>query len=216
MIKRRLHTITAAAAAALLSLTACGGSADQAHSTTRSGPPGVSSSPGAAQAHNSEDVTFAQRMIAHHQQAVQMSDIILGKPGVDPRVVDLANQIKAAQGPEIQQMQTWLNQWSQPTNPTTPGSMTPGAPNHGDMPGMTGMDGMMMSEQDIQALTNAQGVDASKLFLTQMIQHHQGAITMAQNEIKSGQYPPAVSLAHSIVTDQQQEITTMTKVLNSL
>lgn len=54
---------------------------------------------------------------------------------------------------------------------------------------MTGMDGMM-SEQDIQALTNAQGVDASKLFLTQMIQHHQGAITMAQSEIKSGQYSP--------------------------
>lgn len=56
------------------------------------------------QAHNSEDVTFAQRMIAHHQQAVHMSDIILGKPGIDPRVVDLANRIKAAQGPEIQQM----------------------------------------------------------------------------------------------------------------
>ena len=216
MMKRRLQIIIpAAAVAALLSLTACGGSADQAHSTTRAGSPGVSSSPGGAQAHNSEDVTFAQRMIAHHQQAVQMSDIILGKPGVDPRVVDLANQIKAAQGPEIQQLQTWLNEWGQPTIPTTPGSMTPGAPNHGGMPGMTGMDGMM-SEQDIQALTNAQGVDASKLFLTQMIQHHQGAITMAQNEIKSGQYSPAVALPHSIVTDQQQEITTMQKISSSL
>ncbi|ETZ36787.1 hypothetical protein L842_6229 [Mycobacterium intracellulare MIN_052511_1280] len=104
MMKRRLHTITAAAVAALLSVSACGGSADQARSTTPAGSPGVSSSPGGTQAHNSEDVTFAQRMIAHHQQAVHMSDIILGKPGIDPRVVDLANRIKAAQGPEIQQM----------------------------------------------------------------------------------------------------------------
>ena len=53
---------------------------------------------------------------------------------------------------------------------------------------MPGMDGMM-SEEDMAALQNAQGVEASKLYLTQMIKHHQGAITMAQNEIKDGQYP---------------------------
>lgn len=218
MMKRRLLTITAAAVTALLSVTACGGPGDQGHSsTTRAGSSGVSSSPAGSQSHNSEDVTFAQRMIPHHQQAVQMSDIILGKQGIDPRVVDLANQIKAAQGPEIQKMQTWLSQWGQPTMPTMPGSMTPGMPNHGGMPGMNGMDGMgMMSEQDMQTLKDARGVDASKLFLTQMIRHHQGAITMAQNEIKSGQYPPAVALAHSIVTDQQQEINTMQSILGSL
>ena len=55
------------------------------------------------QAHNQADITFAQNMIPH-PQAVQMSDIILGKQAIDPRAVQLANQIKAAQGPEIQQI----------------------------------------------------------------------------------------------------------------
>lgn len=214
-MRRRLLISAAAAVAALLSMTACGGAADQGPSSITERTSGVSSSPTAAQAHNSEDARFAQRMIPHHQQAVQMSDIILGKQGIDPRVVDLANQIKAAQGPEIQQMQTWLSQWGQPTMPTMPGSMTPAMPNQGGMPGMTGMDGMM-SEQDMQALQNAQGIDASKLFLTQMIQHHQGAITMAQDEIKAGQHSPAVALAHSIVTDQQREINTMQGILRTL
>ena len=71
----------------------------------------------------------------------------------------------------------------------------------------------MMSEQDMTVLKDAQGVDASKLFLTQMIAHHEGAITMAQTEIKDGQYPAAVAMAHSIVTSQQQEIDTMKGIL---
>jgi uncharacterized protein (DUF305 family) len=81
-----------------------------------------------------------------------------------------------------------------------------------DMPGTSGM----MSEQDMTALKNAQGVDASKLFLTQMIAHHEGAITMAQTEIKDGRYPAAIELAKSIVTSQQQEIDTMKGILGSL
>ena len=179
--------------------------------------------PSDARAHNDADVMFAQHMIPHHQQAIQMSDIVVGKQGIDPRVIQLANQIKAAQGPEIQQMQGWLSQWAKPTMPMMPSSMTPqstmpgmpGVPSQSGMPGMTGMSGMM-SEQDMQALQNAQGLDASKLFLTQMIEHHQDAITMAQNEIKSGQYQPAIGLARSIVTNQQQQINTMQSILGSL
>jgi uncharacterized protein (DUF305 family) len=83
------------------------------------------------------------------------------------------------------------------------------------MPGMEGMMGMM-SDADMAALQNARGVDASKLFLQQMIRHHQGAIKMAQNEIDTGQYPPAVDLARSIATSQQQEIDTMQGILASL
>ncbi|KZS57328.1 DUF305 domain-containing protein [Mycobacterium kansasii] len=233
MVQRSLTASAAAAAVmALLTLTACGSSGNQAGSGTTTAGASTASSSANAQAHNDQDVMFAQHMIAHHQQAIQMSDVILGKQGIDPRVIELANQIKSAQGPEIQQMQTWLNQWGQPT---TPGAMTPsstmpgmpshsgmpgmpGMPSHSGMPGMPGMGGMdgMMSEQDMQALQNAQGVDASKLFLTQMIQHHQGAITMAQNEVKSGQYSPATAMAQSIVTSQQKEITTMQTILGSL
>ncbi len=201
---RRLLTTAVAALATLTTLTAC---TDNSSST----PAGTPGSWVAAQPHNQADAMFAHHMVPHHQQAIEMSDIMLGKQGIDPRVVDLANRIKAAQGPEIQQMQSWLNQWGMPTTmPMAPGSM----PGHdmGQMPGMTGM----MSEEDLTALKNAQGVDASRLFLTQMITHHQGAIAMAQDEIKNGQYPPEVSMAQSISTSQQQEITEMQTILASL
>ena len=73
-----------------------------------------------------------------------------------------------------------------------------------------------MSANDMAALKNDQGIDASKLFLQMMIQHHRGAITMAQNEINTGQYPAAIALARSIVTSQQQEINTMQSILGSM
>ncbi|KMO73439.1 DUF305 domain-containing protein [Mycolicibacterium chlorophenolicum] len=238
-------TIGIAALVALVNVAACGNSGTSQSGQTTSG---ASTSASAAEAHNPADVMFAQHMIPHHQQAIQMSDIVLGKQGIDPRVVNLANEIKAAQGPEIQQMQTWLGQWGQPTMPmmpmmpgmempgpsTTPSdphhtdtpspSATPSQtmmPNQGNMPGMSGMpsqSGMtgMMSGQDMAALQNAQGVEASRLFLTQMIGHHQGAIATAQNEINTGQYPAAVALARSIVSTQQQEIATMQGILASL
>lgn len=117
-------------------------------------------------------------------------------------------------------MQTWLNQWGMSTTPSMPG-MSPdhsGRPGHTTTPGHNGMPapGGMMSDEDMAALRNAPGVQASKLLLTQMIQHHRGVITMAQNEIDSGQYPAAISVARSIVSGQQQEIDTMQAILASL
>jgi uncharacterized protein (DUF305 family) len=114
-------------------------------------------------------------------------------------------------------MQGWLNQWGNPAMPSMPAGDMPGH----DMPGMSttsAMPGMagMMSEQDMTALQNAQGVEASRLFLTQMIRHHEGAITMAQTEIKDGQYPAAVELARAIVSTQQKEIDTMNGIVASL
>ena len=199
-MRRQVLTIGAAALAAVLTVTACGGAGNQTGTTTPAGSSASSGSSSAATTHNQADVAFAQEMIPHHQQAIQMSDIILGKQGIDPRVVQLANDIKAAQGPEIQQMQSWLSQWAVPTISMAPGTT------------MTGM----LTDQAIAALQNAQGVDAGRQFLTGMIQHHQGAIAMAQEEIKNGQYPPAIALAHSIVTSQQQQITTMQGLLASL
>ncbi|GAS86219.1 lipoprotein [Mycolicibacterium brisbanense] len=157
---------------------------------------------------------FAQHMIPHHQQAVEMSDMLLAKQGIDKRVTDLATQIKAAQAPEIQQMQGWLTAWGNPGMPP----MSSGDMGHGGMPGMSGKPAMqgMMSDADMTALRDAQGVEAAKLYLTQMIAHHEGAIVMAQNEIKDGQYPDAVKMSHDIVTTQQQEIDTMRAILGTL
>jgi uncharacterized protein (DUF305 family) len=198
--------MTAALVAAAVTLGACG------TSTTSAGPSAstattTTTQPATSAEHNHADEMFAQMMIPHHQQAIEMSDMVLGKQGVDPKVIALATQIKAAQGPEIQQMQGWLTQWG--ATAMSPSSGMPG------MPGMQTGQGMM-SEQDMAALQNAQGVAASKLFLTQMIAHHQGAITMAETEIKTGQSPAAVALANSIKTSQQREIDTMKTLLGSL
>lgn len=84
------------------------------------------------------------------------------------------------------------------------------------MDGMSGDAMGMMSDEQMAALKNANGVEASKLFLTGMITHHEGAIAMAQSEISDGSFAPAVELARSIVTTQQQEIDTMKGILATL
>jgi uncharacterized protein (DUF305 family) len=147
-MRHRRLTLGAAALAALLTVTACSGSGNQAATSGPSARAAASTPASATTAHNQADVTFAQDMIPHHQQAIQMSDIILGKQGIDPRVIQLANQIKAAQGPEIQQMQGWLGQWGQPTISMAPGTVMRG----------------MLADQDITALQNAQATEASTLF----------------------------------------------------
>jgi uncharacterized protein (DUF305 family) len=203
---KRTTLIGAGALVALAITTGCSSSNESEHPAGHNPSSSATAAPSptaAAEAHNDADVMFAQHMIPHHQQAVEMSDMVLGKQGIDPRVTQLATQIKAAQGPEIQQMQGWLTQWGTPAMPPMSGH---------DMPAMQGM----MSDADMTALKDAQGVDASKLFLTQMVAHHEGAITMAQTEIKDGQYPAAIEMAKAIVTTQQQEIDTMKGILATL
>ncbi|TQK28329.1 uncharacterized protein (DUF305 family) [Arthrobacter sp. SLBN-53] len=171
---------------------------ESGHNTSHDGS-GANPGPDAG-THNGDDVAFAQHMIPHHSQAVEMVDILLAKPDVDPRVVTLAEQIRAAQAPEIEQMQGWLDQWGNPPMP---------AMDHGSMDGM-------VSPADIEKLRAAPGPEATKLFLEQMIGHHEGAVTMAQSEIDGGQYPQAVDLARAIIDSQQKEIDEMKSILDSL
>ena len=74
----------------------------------------------------------------------------------------------------------------------------------------------MMTEEDMQALDAATGTEASRLFLEQMIEHHRGAIDMAQDEVDDGQNSDAVSLAQKIIDTQTAEITTMEEILATL
>ena len=213
----------AALAVSALLVSACSGTGvnGEGSSVTTSVSSSVSAS---ADAHNDADVTFAQGMIPHHEQAIEMSDTLLGKQGVDPAVVTLANRIKAAQAPEIEKMQGWLQQWGVSGAPETSGTEMPGhnMPGHdmsggngmGDMPGMGAGGHGMMSEADMAALQNAQGAEAGRLFLEQMVKHHEGAITMAQQEIDSGQFPAAVEMARAIVSSQQAEIDEMQALLS--
>ncbi|WP_319951654.1 MULTISPECIES: DUF305 domain-containing protein [Paenarthrobacter] len=149
--------------------------------------------------HSGDDTAFAQTMIPHHAQAVQMSEMILSKRDIPAEVTAQATRIKDAQGPEIIKMTTWLQNWNEPASMTADHTM----------PGMSG-------EADLATLEAAQGVDAAKLFLTQMIAHHQGAITMAEKETAAGKNPEAVALAGSIVASQETEIQKMQKLLAGL
>ena len=211
MWDRAILTAAGAAAVLAISVGCAGGDSGTAQSTDHSTSASTSANAApSSQDHNDADVMFAQHMIPHHQQAVEMSDIVLAEQGIDPRVTDLATRIKAAQGPEIKQMQDWLGQWGNPPMP-------PMTPSEGHtMDGMSGNGMGMMSDEQMTALKKANGVEASKLFLTGMITHHEGAITMAQTEIKDGKFAPAVELARSIVTSQQQEIDTMKGILATL
>lgn len=158
------------------------------------------------EAFNHADVMFARMMVPHHEQAIEMSDLVLDAGDVDPRITDLATQIKAAQGPEIVQMTIWLDEWGVPG----PDSMGMGdAMSNGAMGGMGGM----LSESEMRALEDAEGVQAGRLFLQGMIVHHEGAIEMAETEIDSGTHEGTVDLARSIVVSQTREIGVMEDLL---
>ena len=150
---------------------------------------------------NDADATFAMEMIMHHQQAIEMSDVLLAKNDVAPEVISLAERIKAAQQPEIDTMNDWLASWGRETM--------------GSMGSMDSMGGMM-SEEDMTALEDASGPAASSLFLEQMIVHHEGAIEMAQAQLTDGQNPDAVELAQKIINDQTAEIAEMEQLLTQL
>jgi len=214
MLKRAV--LVGAGAIAALLIAGCGGTDSGSDSSSGHSEAHGSSATSATAApsagdHNDADVMFAQHMIPHHRQAVEMSDVVLAKQGVDPRITELAKAIKAAQGPEIKQMQDWLDQWGNP--PMPPMKATEGS--H-DMGGMSGDAMGMMSDEQMTALKNAQGSEANRLFLTGMITHHEGAIDMAQTEIKDGTFAPAIEMARTIVKTQKEEIDTMKGILETL
>jgi uncharacterized protein (DUF305 family) len=183
---------------------ACGGSGDGKDS---GGAMGGGHSMGATAApatghnnagHNDQDVMFAQMMIPHHQQAVEMAKLATTRAS-QPRVKQLAAAIQAAQGPEIQRMTAWLHGWSA-AMPS--GGMAMG---HG---------GGMMSAAEMNRLEKLSGPAFDKTFLKMMIKHHQGAIAMATAEQHSGMSRQAKAMAASIVRSQSAEITTMHQLLN--
>ncbi|GAB3669133.1 DUF305 domain-containing protein [Nocardioides korecus] len=179
---KRLFGAIALAVVAALALTACGS--------------GSSSGNGGGDFSNA-DVTFAQSMIPHHQQAVAMAKMAKAHAS-SPEVKKLAEKIEAAQGPEISTMQGWLKDWGKSK---ASGSM-------GGMPGM-------MSGSDMNGLDKATGAAFDKMFLTMMVAHHTGAIEMAKTEQSKGKNADAMALAKNIEKAQTTEIAQMKKMLGS-
>ena len=148
---------------------------------------------------NDADVAFVQGMVPHHEQAIQMSELVIAN-GDDPTVIALAEQINAAQGPEIDQMNTWLDDWD----------IDPAGSD-----GMDGMDGAngMMSDDEMDMMSEAMGADLDRMFLETMIRHHQGAIRMAEVELEEGSNADVLALAQGIIDCQQAEIDQMQSML---
>lgn len=146
-------------------------------------------------AFSSSDIMFAQMMIPHHQQALDMSELALSLAETS-EVKDLATQIRDEQEPEISLMRDWLS--------AAGASEDMGHSSHG-------MDGMLTEEQ-MAALLSASGAEFEKLFLEGMISHHEGAIAMAQMVLDSAN-PEVRSLAEAIVSSQQTQIDYMKTLL---
>ena len=137
---------------------------------------------------SADDQMFAAMMIPHHEQAIQMSELALLN-STNPEILALANEIKAAQGPEIEQMKNW-------------GSSMMGS-HAGHM-----MDEGMLSDDEMAQLKDAKGAEFDRLFLEGMIKHHQGAIEIADMIIDSANEEAAL-LGKNIVESQSAEIERM-------
>ncbi|WP_327191540.1 DUF305 domain-containing protein [Streptomyces xinghaiensis] len=201
-LSRRAARAAAAGAAALV-LAACGGeSGDNSSDDTRARPAPSAASAAPETQHNAADVAFAQGMIPHHEQAVEMARLARGRAASD-EVGKLAGQIEKAQVPEIETLDGWLGAWGEER---MPGGMDPGA-HEGH-----GMSGMMDAGQ-MKRLESASGKAFDTAFLELMIEHHEGAVTMARTQQKQGEYGPARKMAAAIVTSQGEEIARMKDLL---
>lgn len=195
----RRAVLVAATVTAALVLAACGGE-DTAGGAEHAGHGAPASPTAGTGTHNAQDVTFAQGMIPHHQQALEMARLAAGRAS-STRVKDLATRVEKAQDPEITKMTGWLKAWSEDV------------PMAGmDHSGHSGMAGMM-DAADMDKLEKASGKNFDTMFLTLMVEHHQGAVEMAATEKAKGRYGAATRMADAIVTTQNAEIKEMNQLL---
>jgi uncharacterized protein (DUF305 family) len=196
-----------AGAALTTVVTACGGGSAATDAAAPGAPP--TSTVDVAAEHNDADVRFAQMMILHHRQAVDMAAVAVDR-AERQEIVDLAEQIRAAQDPEIATMTAFLQAWG--AEVPAAGGGTAGMDNSGTggMSGMASGDtaGMMTPEQ-MDQLEAASGATFDTMFLQMMIAHHEGAVADAKTEFAEGSNPQAKELAQKIVDGQSAEIAQM-------
>lgn len=170
----------------------------------------VATAPAAAQQrpmHTAADVAFMTGMIAHHQQALVMVEMVADRTtSRDIRL--LALRIELSQTDEINLMKSWLRARRQPV---------PGEGEHaGHEMGAGHLMPGMLTDDELARLRAARGADFDKLFLQMMIKHHEGAITMVADLFASeggGQEPEMYAFASEVDGDQQMEITRMRRLL---
>ncbi|MEU8438527.1 DUF305 domain-containing protein [Streptomyces sp. NPDC029216] len=196
---RRTAVLTAAATAALV-LAACGGKSDagSGHSGGHDASASASASAGTG-ANNPADTAFAQGMIPHHRQALEMAGLAATR-AESADVKALAEEIRKAQDPEIKTLSGWLASWGEQV-PAEGGGHT----GHS-------MSGMMTGEE-MDQLSKSSGKAFDTAFLQLMVKHHEGAVAMAKAEQKDGGYQPAKDMAAAIISSQSAEIARMNGLL---
>ncbi|MFP8886408.1 MULTISPECIES: DUF305 domain-containing protein [Streptomyces] len=204
-LRRAALAVAAATAAAVLA--ACGSqeSSPAGRGAHDDKPAAGSSAP--AGSHNAADVSFAQGMIPHHRQAVVMAEMAETR-AASQKVKDLAAEIRKAQDPEIETMSGWLESWGEQVPPKTEGMDGMDHSGH-DSHGMSGM----MTPEEMADLEKSSGGAFDTAFLEMMIEHHKGAVTMAEEQKENGSYGPAKAMADDIITAQNAEIETMEELL---
>lgn len=151
---------------------------------------------------NAADVEFAQGMIAHHEQAIEMAEIALDPNiGASAEVVDLATRIKGAQDPEVNLMTEWLTAAGEPV-----------AMDASEGHDMSSMEGMMTAEQ-MDSMAAMMGTEFDQMWLEMMIAHHEGAIAQSQTVKANGSNSDVLALADQIISAQQGEIGEMQALL---
>lgn len=197
---RTAHRLAASLVVAVLTLTACGSDESEQRADI----------PASAE-FNAADVDFATQMIPHHAQALVMVDMTRGR-SLSPEFEALTEQILAAQGPEIEQMADWLEEWGQPVPETSRDHANSHDMDHMDM-GDAEMGAGMMTPEEMTALDEMGADGFESMWLTMMIAHHEGAITMAEAEQEAGKHPEALALAEQIAVSQALEIEQMQEML---
>lgn len=152
--------------------------------------------------HNDADVAFAQQMIPHHRQAIMMARLADSRAS-NAAVLTLARDIETAQRQEIKTFEGWLDDWGQDAS---------GHGMDGSHMDHDSMDGMLDAGQ-MRDLRDATGTAFDRLFLASMIEHHEGAVTMARTEVDDGESSDAIALAEKIAADQAAEIEAMRELL---
>ncbi|MFD3945282.1 DUF305 domain-containing protein [Streptomyces sp. NPDC058579] len=210
LASRGAGAVTAVVFAGLL-LSGCGAG-------TESGDAAKTPASSTDRAFNDADVTFAQAMIPHHQQALEMARLANGR-AEDAGVKKIVADVEKAQDPEIRTMRSWLKAWGKPEAPAAPeGSAASGGHGggHGGGGDAGGSMAGMMSEQDMKELAALRGKAFDRKFAELMIAHHEGAVEMAEAERKNGRDATARKLADDVVRTQSAEITELKKILGRL
>jgi len=146
---------------------------------------------------------FSVRMVPHHLQAVEMADLVPSR-STNPDVVALGQRIKEAQSGEVEQMTRWLGAWG--ADPAL------GHDELEDQASHEGADGMV-APADLRELGALRGPAFDRRWLQLMVRHHEGAVAMAQEVLRTGRDAATHDLARRVIASQQVQIEQMRAML---